>query len=123
VYEQLRLYVHERQIWGWTASQSTRSATKEGKGHKDLDNLADSVGKGRVVDLGISLNRREDGDEILFYIMKHRFGKSRTSVGPLPTDFAAGLIAPMVRPANAEEGAQGLIVRSVEEKLSGDEPF
>jgi len=123
VYEQLRLFAYDRQLWAWSASQSTRGATKENKGHKDVDDVADAIGKSRVVDLLITLNRRADGAEMLFYIAKNRFGKSRVPIGPLPTDFAAGLVSPMrMRPPNAEDGAKSLVIRSVEDKLSGD-PF
>ncbi len=98
VYEQLRLFADEGKRWVWTASAATR-ADKKGKNSKqviDLEHTADSQNKVRVADLVITLNVREDGEEMLFYVAKNRTGKSRCTAGPLPTDFACGGIAPVV---------------------------
>ncbi len=101
VYEDLRLFVHEGTRWGWTASQATR-ADKQQKKKLDLEHVSDSVNKVRVVDLAITLNL-DDGEEMTYYVAKNRTGKGRMSVGPLPTDFASGSIAPTSASMNAME--------------------
>ena len=93
VYEHLRTWMHDTKKWGATASQSTRG-DKNSKKMKDLDDVSDSINKVRVVDLAISLNL-DDEDAMRFYIAKNRYGNARKTVGPLPTDFACGAVAPV----------------------------
>jgi len=96
VYEGLRNIIDERGIFGWTACQATRSSDKS-KIH-DLNDMSDSMHKGRIADLVITLNLRGDeGDEMEFYVAKHRTGRSRFKVGPAPHDFAHGMIAMVAR--------------------------
>jgi len=94
VYESLRTFAIERRIWCATASQSGRSS-KDQKKKVDLEHVADSMHKVRVADMVITLNDRDDGEQLLFYVAKNRTGKSRFEVGPLPCDFACGAIAPV----------------------------
>lgn len=100
VYEGLRVYGATKKMWVMTASQAGRPS-KDSKKKLDLEHVADSMHKVRVADLVITLNVSEENDEVTFFIAKHRTGKSRISVGPLPTDFACGLIAPIIRPENS----------------------
>ena len=93
VYEHLRIFVHENQKWGWTASQASR-ADKYQKKHVDLEHVADSINKVRVADLVVTLNLDEE-DEMKFYVAKNRTGRSRQTVGPLPTEFEIGCIVPL----------------------------
>lgn len=98
IYESLRTFVAERKMWGWTASQGTRPS-KDQKKKIDLEHVSDSMGKVRVADLVISLNvRGDEGEEMMLWIAKNRTGQSRRQIGPLPTDFACGLVAPLTRP-------------------------
>ena len=100
VFEGLRITAVERKMWCWTAAQSSRRGNK-GKDKKrtrlDLNDVADSMHKVRVADLIITLNVSETetgGRDIEFFVAKNRTGKSRFSVGPMPTEFEIGRIAP-----------------------------
>lgn len=97
VYEGLRVFGATKKMWVMTASQAGRR-DKDSKKKLDLEHVADSLNKVRVADLVITLNVSDDNDEVTFFIAKNRTGKSRLSIGPLPTDFACGLIAPIIRP-------------------------
>ena len=93
VYEDLRVGVHERKIWCWTASQSTRK--KKGENKTDLDSVADSINKARIVDLMVGLNVKDPqegltGREVELFVSKFRLGASRMTIGPLPTEFEFG---------------------------------
>lgn len=95
VYEGLRHMAFNKKNWLWTASQASRQG-KSGVKFLDLQHVSDSLHKVRVVDLIVSLNAREDGNMMEFYVAGNRSGKSRMAVGPLPTDFAVGRVAPIV---------------------------
>ena len=100
VFEGLRILALERRMWCWTAAQSTRRGNKNKMNKKvrlDLDDVADSMHKVRVADLIVTLNvsETETGSrDIEFFVAKNRTGKSRFVVGPLPTEFNFGRIAP-----------------------------
>jgi len=56
----------------------------------------------RVADLVITLNLRDDGGEdpqIILYVAKHRTGKSRVEIGPLPTEYERGRLVPIAEAA------------------------
>lgn len=94
VYEDLRVGVHERNIWGWTASQAQRKK-KQQFDRTDLDDVADSINKARIVDLMIGLAVRDPQEgltdrEVELFVSKNRLGNSRMSIGPLPTEFEFG---------------------------------
>ena len=96
IYEGLRNVIDERGIFGWTACQATRSSDR--KRWHDLNDMADSMHKGRIADLVITLNLQgEEGDEMEYYVAKHRTGKSRFTVGPMRHDFAHGMMAAVSR--------------------------
>lgn len=93
VYEGLRQIAVDRECFLWTASQTTR-AHKDRK-RNDVNHMSDSMHKGRIADLVVSLNVCGEGDEdIEFFVAKHRTGKGKVTVGPLPHDFAHGRVAP-----------------------------
>jgi len=96
VYEGLRIHAEQRKTWTWTASQAGRKSKKDKQRVTDLDDVADSMGKVRVADLVITLNARDDGASLEWYVAKNRTGKSRIKVGPLPVDFTCGSMT--VRP-------------------------
>lgn len=96
VYEGLRIHADERKAWTWTASQAGRKNKKDKNRVTDLDDVADSMGKVRVADLVLTLNVRDEGATMEWYVAKNRTGKSRIKVGPLPVDFASGAMT--VRP-------------------------
>jgi len=90
VYEGLRRDIAvARNMWVWTASQAGRPDKASAK-RIDLHHVADSMHKVRVADLVISLNVRDDGQMIEFYVAKNRTGASRFSVGPVVTDYERG---------------------------------
>ena len=96
VFEALRGIADQRKIWSWTGCQGTRQ--KKNK-ILDLNDAADSMHKIRVADLVVTLNC--DGeDEMKFHIAKHRTGRSKRTVGPLPTEFEVGRIAPILLDEN-----------------------
>lgn len=93
VYESIRIYAHERKKFAWTASQATRR--KDRKRRLDMNDTADSMHKVRIVDLCVTINPvgEEGGDESPeheFFVAKHRTGRSRISVGPLPSAWEVG---------------------------------
>lgn len=96
VYEGLRIYANDRKTFCWTASQASRQ--KDRKRRLDLNDVADSMHKIRVADLVITLNLKEEGEEqtLTVYVAKHRTGKSRCEVGPLPTEYECGRVCPIV---------------------------
>lgn len=91
VYEGLRRDIAvAKNMWVWTASQVGR---QDGKTKRiDMHNVADSIHKVRVADVVTSLNIREEGSMMEFYVAKNRTGQSRFMVGPAPTDFARARI-------------------------------
>lgn len=93
IYETMRLFVFERQMWGWTASQPRRAAAKEKKRRIELDDLAESNKKAHVADLLITGNRQED--QLDYYVAKNRYGKSDFAVGPLPHAWEVGQMVPI----------------------------
>lgn len=99
VFEGLRTYAAERKIFCWTASQASRQ--KDSKKRLDLNDVADSMHKIRVADLVITLNLRDaetEEPQILFYVAKHRTGRSRCEVGPMPTEYERGRLCPILEP-------------------------
>ena len=121
VYEGFRIWMHQTKKWGFTASQSTRG-DKRSKKPKDLDDVADSINKVRVVDQVITLNL-DDDDEMKFHIAKNRFGRSRQTVGPLPTDFACGAISPVGIGITPEEILAQPVEAALSEDLFDEAPF
>lgn len=107
VYEAIRIYAEDRQIWSWTASQAGR-VTKERRGKKYLDtnDAADSIHKSRVVDYMVTLNKSgSNGEEVqsdtpatmTLWMAKNRYGEDRFAVGPEPTDFSLGRLVAVSR--------------------------
>ena len=96
VYEELRQLGVDHNCFNWTASQASRQ--QKGSKRTDLNHVADSMHKVRIADLVITLNvKGEDTDLLEYYIAKHRTGRSRVIVGPLPTEFERGRISPVQR--------------------------
>jgi len=113
VYEDFRRWMDDPDSkdikrWGLSASQAVRrnsgqrktKPNRKGSGPKllDIDDGADSQNKVRVTDGMVTLNVSFDGKEITFFIGKNRHGNARAQVGPLPTAWACGRIAPPNRP-------------------------
>lgn len=98
VYEDMRLYMFETGKWGLTGSQAKGKAAKEKRRRIEIDDLADSMNKGRVADLCITINPTPEGDELEYYVAKNRNGKSNFSVGPMPHDWSVGSMVVGVRP-------------------------
>ena len=97
VYEGLRRDIAvARGMWVWTASQASRPS-KDSNKRLDLHHVADSMHKVRVADQIITLNPKDDGQQMEFFIAKNRMGKARFSVGPIVTDFEKARIVPRAR--------------------------
>ena len=95
VFERMRVYAHERKLWHWTGSQTTRG--KDNKRKKTgIDDIADSMHKARVADLLVSCNVDEEQALILWNIAKNRHGAANKAVGPLPHEFHCGRVAPVL---------------------------
>jgi DnaB-like helicase C terminal domain len=92
VFERMRVWAHDRKKFHWTAVQATRG--KDKRKRLDLDDTADSMHKIRVADLVVTINP-EDDDLIKWFVAKHRHGKSKFDVGPLPSDLSVGRVAPV----------------------------
>lgn len=98
VFEGLRHYAVERDIWCWTASQPRRMT--KGQKRIELDDIADSMNKARVADLVVTMSPKEDGDQLSYYLAKNRMGKTGRTVEDLPQEFEYGRIAPTTRAAD-----------------------
>lgn len=95
VYGGLREYADRRKKWVWTASQANRS--KDSHKRVDASDVADSLHKVRVADLVLTLTPKGDEcEELLIYVAKHRTGRSRFQIGPLPTSFECGRLVTIV---------------------------
>lgn len=116
VYEDARVWAEQKGFWLFSPTQSQGRDKGRGK-HKggggggesstrdilDMGDEADSVEKSRVADLFITLNPRNEGKAILFYVAGNRHGASRLATTPIPVDFACGRIAPVDLMAGAVE--------------------
>lgn len=87
VYEGLRRDIAvARDMWVWTGAQASRPGKDQAK-RLELHHVSDSMHKVRVADLVLTLNARDDGAQILYFVAKNRLGRARFQVGPVPTDF------------------------------------
>lgn len=96
VYEGLRHYGVETERFMWTASQATRQ--KDKRKRLDLNDTADSMHKGRVADLVVTINLEDEATMVSLYTAKNRHGKSRFAVGPMPLDWAFGRLTALEMP-------------------------
>ena len=92
IYDGVREMAKQDDIWTWTASQAGRK-TKDSQKRTDLQHVSDSMHKVRTPDLVVTLTATDDG-LITYFVAKHRTGKSRITVGPLPHDFACARMVP-----------------------------
>lgn len=83
----------DRDMWVWTGAQAAR-ADKDSKKRLELNNVSDSMHKVRVADMVITLNARDEGTQMIYFVAKNRLGKSRFQVGPLPSDFERARLVP-----------------------------
>lgn len=97
VYEGLRVFAVEHDIWCWTASQATRKQNATSESLLGLGQMADSINKARVADLVLTLNAKDQGATMTYFVAKNRTGQSQQIIGPMPTDFAYGRICPVNR--------------------------
>ena len=81
-------------IWVDTASAATRA--KDKRKRITTEDVADSMHKTRRATLVVSINPQEGGEMIEFFVTKNTHGPARFAVGPLPADFAAARIAPVI---------------------------
>lgn len=101
VYEEARVWAEQTGLWLITATQSKgrpgngRSAKPGDNDVLDMGDEADSVEKSRIADLFITMNPRDDGKQVLFFVAGNRHGQQRVSAGPVPVDFKVGRIAPV----------------------------
>lgn len=102
VYEGLRHFAVEKNMWVWTASQPQR-AKEKGRKKLTIDSLADSQEKVRVADMVLAINKKEDGTQLEFCMLKNRIGIADTTAGPLPHEFDMGRIAPIIVPVAAAD--------------------
>jgi KaiC/GvpD/RAD55 family RecA-like ATPase len=94
VYEGLRRDIAvAMNMWVWTASQAARATKDQGK-RLEMHHVSDSMHKVRVADIVLTLNAKDEGAQLLFFVAKNRLGKARFQVGPVPTDFERARIVP-----------------------------
>ena len=90
VFEGLRHYAVERNIWCWTASQPKRMS--KGQKRIELDDVADSINKARVSDMVLTMIPKDEGEQLAYYLAKNRMGKTGSTI-ELPQAFEYGRIA------------------------------
>lgn len=112
VYEDTRCWAEEEGFWALSPTQSQGRSGGRGK-HKgfggggttrdilDMGDEADSVEKSRIADLFLTLNPRDEGRSILFYVAGYRHGECRRATNPIPVDLSVGRIAPVSTQAAA----------------------
>jgi replicative DNA helicase len=106
VWEEYRVWMEAEQRWGVTAAQARRQDKKQKQVHLTLDDFADSMGKPRVTDGALALNRLEHETEVRIGCMKNRNGESGWEVGPMPTAFQYGRLTTVDRDREALPGTQ-----------------
>ncbi len=94
--EEYRLYIHGRSMYGMTASQPKRRPANERSKRIDIEEVADSQNKVRVMDLVLTGHRPTE-NEIEIYVAGARNMRDKFSVGPYPMDLACGRIVPVER--------------------------
>lgn len=100
VYEALRQFARDRNIWVITASQATRREKKRVKEHiLTLDESADSIHKARIADVGFTLNVSADRSMIRVYLDKNRDGEGGFLSDYLDTGYAYGRLTQSYYPA------------------------
>lgn len=93
IYEELRSFLQEKHIPGWTASQSNREGSNQEV--VDLNNMSEAYGKAFVADAVLSLSRRtheKATGEGRLCVAKNRFGRDGL-VYPLLIDTARSKFA------------------------------
>lgn len=98
VWEALRLWAASEKIWIYTAAQMKARDSKGKKTRADTDAAADSMHKGRITDVMLTLNMNEDFSEVDIFVAKNRHGASRFPTGPLPTHFEYGRLVAQLTP-------------------------
>ena len=105
VFEGFSVWSRDNNRWCLTASQANRGKKKDRSGKKsnndklETDDVADSMHKVRVVPVVITLNKRgEEGDQVYYHVAKNTFGKAGMGVGPLPTEYECARISPVTYP-------------------------
>ncbi len=87
IYQQLRDLVVEKNLWSWTASQTTG---RQGRKKKlDIEDIADSMEKARICDTLVAIVRNDDDVQsglCRFRLPKRRNGVAHQEVGPLTMD-------------------------------------
>lgn len=106
VWEEYRVWMEAEQRWGVTAAQAKRQDKKQKEIHLTLDDFADSMGKPRVTDGAIAINRREQDTDVRLACIKNRNGESGWEVGPMPTAFQYGRFTTVDRDYEAIPGTQ-----------------
>lgn len=91
----VRLYVHGRSIYGWTAAQPKRRDVQTRTKRLEIDDIADSMKKGRIADLIITCIRPSE-QEVEMFVAGFRYGEDKFSVGPLVHEFACARFVPRV---------------------------
>lgn len=95
VYDDLFGWARDNDRWSATASQAKRVKDRRDKGRKlEADDVADGMGKVRNSDYVITLNARDEGEQMLYNVIT-RLGRSGVTAGPLPTDYAVARIGPV----------------------------
>lgn len=111
VYEEARVWAEETGLWIVSATQSKgrpgngRAAKPDDNDVLDMGDEADSVEKSRIADLFITMNPRDNGNQVLFFVAGNRNGPQRVSAGPVPVDFRVGRIAPVSMPGDDAQQA------------------
>lgn len=95
VYAGLRELAKRRNMFVWTASQSNGRDKQKENDYIGLSNVSDSMHKGRIADLMLTLNPREEA-QLEVFVAKHRLGRADYAIGPLDTDFEHARLTPWV---------------------------
>lgn len=98
VTKQLRALAKVRNMWIFNTHHVTGEAMNESKTKRvENQHVAGSKEAAKTPDLVISINPRNEGDENMFFVSKHRHGPRNQEVGPLPHDFEYGRMTPVRR--------------------------
>lgn len=94
--DRFRNYAAAKNKLGYTGAQARRGDPKDAKKKLKNEDVGDSYRQVQNADLVISMVKSEDNTEATFHVAKNRNERGEgETVGPLPTNFACGRVAPI----------------------------
>lgn len=87
--EEFRVWTEEEARWGLSGSQA-KIKGRDLRKRIEIGDVRDSTRKVDVADQVITFTKTVEGDQVLYFLGKNRFGQADVEVGPLPHDWSRG---------------------------------